>query len=122
VALSYGVAGVPCSGQHNSLLGGSWCFGPSLHFLSCATHLTHRVSFLQLRATSRQHEARRYKLIGWAIEKGLVCQLAQAALLVWGLDPAPYKARGSQGLQQLTQLVRMATLLADRLPVVVTTS
>jgi len=53
---------------------------------------------------------------------GLVCQLAQAALLVWGLDPAPYTARGPQGLRQLTQLVRMATLLADRLPVVVTTS
>jgi hypothetical protein len=57
--------------------------------------------------------------MGWAIEKGLVCQLAQASLLVWGLDPAPYTARGPQGLQQLTQLVRMASIAADRLALVV---
>lgn len=62
--------------------------------------------------------SRCYKLIDWAIEKGLVCQLAQASLLVWGLDPVPYTARGPQGLQQLTQLVRMATMLADKLPIV----
>jgi hypothetical protein len=37
-------------------------------------------------------------LAAWCLGSGLWCILANSALLLMGLDPAPYKARGRRAL------------------------
>jgi hypothetical protein len=64
-----------------------------------------------------QDKERSAKLMDWCISYGLLCMLAQGSLLVMGLDPAPWLARGSQGRAELAEGVVMATGAARRLQV-----
>jgi hypothetical protein len=58
------------------------------------------------------------KLLDEYIGGGVVTQLSQATLLVLGLDPAPWVARGPHGLKQLCEAVVMGLDVARKLQAV----
>jgi hypothetical protein len=49
-----------------------------------------------------------YQLVRWCVDSQLLCFLAEGCLLVLGMDPAPYLARGPPGMEELSNVVIMA--------------
>jgi hypothetical protein len=49
-----------------------------------------------------------YKLLRWCLDSGLLLRLSEGYLLVLGMDPAPFLARGPPGLEDLTNTVLLA--------------
>jgi hypothetical protein len=47
-------------------------------------------------------------LVAWTTDSGLLCELAEGVLLVLRMDPAPFQARGFEGIEEFTNTVLMA--------------
>jgi hypothetical protein len=45
----------------------------------------------------------------------LLVELAEGVLLVMGMDPGPYQARGTEGMDQLTNIVIIVMMGANNL-------